>query len=70
MHYGLQIIIKHKATMKKLIGMIALAAISFGSVYAHSTVSTVKKTMQTDTTKKTKKDTTKKKDGSTRLSHK
>ncbi len=56
--------------MKKLIGMIALAAISFGSVYAHSTVSTVKKTMQTDTTKKTKKDTTKKKDGSTRLSHK
>ncbi|WP_428327575.1 hypothetical protein [Mucilaginibacter sp.] len=54
--------------MKKLISMIALAAISFGSVYAHSTVSTVKSsTMQTDTVKKKKmkpmkKDSTKKKD--------
>jgi hypothetical protein len=45
--------------MKKLITMIALAAVSFGSVYAHATV---KSTMQTDTTKKsTKKDTTTKK---------
>jgi len=48
--------------MKKLIGMIALAAISFGSVYAHGTVKTVTatKTMQTDTTKKkkAKKDST------------
>jgi len=50
--------------MKKLIAMIALAAIGFGSVYAHSAVGAVK-TMQTDTTKKkmkTKKDSTKKKD--------
>lgn len=44
--------------MKKLISMIALAAISFGSVYALGTPRTVK-TMQTDTTKKKK---TKKKD--------
>jgi hypothetical protein len=46
--------------MKKLITMIALAAISFGSlsVYAHGAG---KSTMQTDTTKKSKKDTTKKK---------
>jgi hypothetical protein len=56
--------------MKKLISMIALAAISFGSVYAHATVSTVKSTMQTDTTKKKKnkpmkKDTTTKKKDST-----
>lgn len=45
--------------MKKLITMIALAAISLGSVsvYAHG----AKSTMQTDTTKKSKKDTTKKK---------
>jgi hypothetical protein len=46
--------------------MIALAAISFGSVYAHA-VTPVKSSMQTDTTKKKKnkpgkKDTTKKKD--------
>jgi hypothetical protein len=47
--------------MKKVITMIALAAISFGSVYAHGTVKTTKATMQTDTTKKSKKDTTKKK---------
>lgn len=40
--------------MKKLISMIALAAISFGSVYAAGI-------MQTDTTKKAKKDTTTKK---------
>jgi hypothetical protein len=40
--------------MKKLITMVALAAISFGSVYATGT-------MQTDTTKKSKKDTTTKK---------
>ena len=46
--------------MKKLISMIALAAISFGSVYAHATVSNVK-TMQTDTSKK-KKSTPMKKD--------
>jgi uncharacterized alpha/beta hydrolase family protein len=44
--------------MKKLITMIALAAISFGSVYANVAV---KSTMQNDTTKKSKKDTTKKK---------
>ena len=47
--------------------MIALAAISFGSVYAHGSVKTVKASMQTDTTKKKKmksmkKDSTKKKD--------
>ncbi|MDF2433913.1 MAG: hypothetical protein JWP44_3544 [Mucilaginibacter sp.] len=58
--------------MKKLISMIALAAISFGSVYAHSVVIPAKSAMQTDTVKKkkmkmkTKKDTTKKKD-STRM---
>jgi anionic cell wall polymer biosynthesis LytR-Cps2A-Psr (LCP) family protein len=56
--------------MKKVITMIALAAISFGSVYAHPTVSTVKSTMQTDTTKKKKtkpmkKDSTSKKKDST-----
>jgi hypothetical protein len=53
--------------MKKLITMVALAAISFGSVYAHGTTSNVKSTMQTDTSKKKKikpmkKDSTKKKD--------
>jgi len=37
--------------MKKLISMIALAAISFGSVYAHATVSKAN-VMQTDTSKK------------------
>jgi len=54
--------------MKKLISMIALAAISFGSVYAmpHN----VKSTMQTDTTKKkkskpAKRDSTSKKKDST-----
>ncbi len=44
--------------MKKLMAMIALAAISFGSVYAQTT-DTTKKQKQ-DTTKKTKTDTTKK----------
>ncbi|TWJ04812.1 hypothetical protein JN11_00535 [Mucilaginibacter frigoritolerans] len=56
--------------MKKLITMIALTAIGFGSVYAHSAVAAVK-TMQTDTTKKkvkTKRDSTKKKD-STMMKH-
>ncbi|MDB4920351.1 hypothetical protein [Mucilaginibacter sp.] len=53
--------------MKKLISMIALAAISYGSVYAIATPRIVKSTMQTDTTKKkktkrTKDTTTKKKD--------
>jgi hypothetical protein len=53
--------------MKKLISMIALAAITFGSVYAHSAVITGKTSMQMDTTKKKKtktmkKDSTKKKD--------
>ena len=55
--------------MKKLITLIALAAISFGSVYAHATVTTGKAVMQTDTTKKKmkkmkkmKKDSTMKKD--------
>jgi hypothetical protein len=54
--------------MKKLFCMIALAAISFGSVYAHVT-GPVKASMQTDTAKKKKpskkpmkKDTTKKRD--------
>jgi hypothetical protein len=42
--------------MKKLIAMVALAAISFGSAYAGTRV----EKMQTDTTKKTKADTTKK----------
>jgi len=47
--------------------MIALAAITFGSVYAHSPSNTVKSSVQTDTTKKKKtkpmkKDSTKKKD--------
>jgi len=51
--------------MKKLISMVALAAISFGSVYAHSIP--VKASMQQDTTKKKKtkpmkRDSTKKKD--------
>ena len=53
--------------MKKLICMVALGAITFGSVYAHSPSNTVKSSMQTDTTKKKKtkpmkKDSTKKKD--------
>jgi hypothetical protein len=52
--------------MKKLFCMIALAAISFGSVYAYAPAKTIKASMQTDTTKKkkmkTKKDSTKKKD--------
>lgn len=42
--------------MKKLITMVALAAISFGSAYAGTKV----EKMQTDTTKKSKADTTKK----------
>ncbi|MEN0052913.1 MAG: hypothetical protein AAGC65_04555 [Mucilaginibacter sp.] len=57
--------------MKKVLCMVALAAISFGSVFAYGTpVKTGHGTMQTDTTKKkwkhkkmkkdsTKKDTTK-----------
>jgi hypothetical protein len=55
--------------MKKALCMIALAAISFGSVFAHGTVVTpTRGVMQTDTTKKKtktkkmKKDTTMKKD--------
>jgi len=49
--------------MKKLFFMIALAAISFGSVYAHAAPIPVRGHMQTDTTmkkkkKKMKKDTT------------
>lgn len=57
---------KIEKPMKKLISMIALAAISFGSVYAmpHN----VKSTMQTDTSKKkkpVKKDSTSKKKDST-----
>ena len=56
--------------MKKLLCMIALAAISFGSVYAYGPVRTVKASMQTDTTKKKKtkpmkKDSTKKKKDTT-----
>jgi hypothetical protein len=50
--------------MKKVISMIALAAITFGSVYAIPSTP-VKASMQTDTTKKkkkTKRDSTKKKD--------
>ncbi|MHB8207906.1 hypothetical protein [Mucilaginibacter sp.] len=43
--------------MKKLITMVALAAISFGSAYASTRV----EKMQTDTTKKSKADTSKKK---------
>ncbi|HZY36882.1 MAG TPA: hypothetical protein VFE53_09555 [Mucilaginibacter sp.] len=48
--------------MKRLFCMIALAAISFGSVYAHSSTR-VKASTQVDTTKKkkAKKDSTKKK---------
>jgi hypothetical protein len=48
--------------------MIALAAISFGSVYAHSTAPTVK-ALQQDTSKKKKmkKDTSKKKKDSTKV---
>ena len=45
--------------MKKLIAMVALAAISFGSAYAYAGRRVEK--MQTDTTKKSKADTTKKK---------
>lgn len=50
--------------MKKLTTMAVIAAMTFGSVYAHGTVSTIKQTTQTDTTKKkteTKTDSTKKK---------
>jgi len=46
--------------------MIAFAAISFGSVYAHGTVAVGRHIMQNDTTKKkTKKDTTRKKKDTT-----
>lgn len=53
--------------MKKLLCMVALTAICFGSVYAYGTEKTGKTSMQTDTTKKKKtkpmkKDTTKKRD--------
>ena len=56
--------------MKKVLCMVALAAISFGSVFAHGPilVKTDHSTMQTDTTKKKwknkkmKKDTSMKKD--------
>jgi len=52
--------------MKKLITMVALAAISFGSVYAHTATINSRSVLQTDTTKKAKKkmkkDSTKKKD--------
>ncbi|WP_295716623.1 hypothetical protein [Mucilaginibacter sp.] len=54
--------------MKKALCMIALAAISFGSVFAHGVpVKSSNGSMQTDTTKKKmkkkmKKDTTMKKD--------
>jgi hypothetical protein len=54
--------------MKKLFCMIALAAISFGSVFAHSAPTTrVKAAMQMDTTKKkkAKRDSTKKKKDTT-----
>jgi len=51
--------------MKKLISMIALAAISFGSVYAHAAVTTGRSVMQVDTTKKTKKKMKKMKKDST-----
>ena len=54
--------------MKKLLFGIALAAISFGSVYAHGTAKTIKTSIQTDTTKKKKpmkKDSTKKKKDTT-----
>jgi hypothetical protein len=55
--------------MKKLFCMIALAAISFGSVYAHGTVTTGRHIMQSDTTKKkkTKRDSTKKKKDTTQV---
>ena len=55
--------------MKKVFCMIALAAISFGSVYAHGMATPVKAIVQTDTTKHKKpmkKDTIRKKD-STRV---
>jgi hypothetical protein len=59
--------------MKKIISMIALAAISFGSVYAMP--HPVKSTMQTDTTKKkktktAKRDSTSKKKDSTQVKQK
>ena len=49
--------------------MIALAAITFGSVYAHGTVTTGRHIMQNDTTKKkkTKRDSTKKKKDTTQV---
>jgi len=59
--------------MKKLICLIALAAISFSSIYAHGVTSTVKTSMQ-DTTKKKKnrpmRDTSKKKKDTTQVKHK
>jgi hypothetical protein len=59
--------------MKKLFCMIALAAISFGSVYAHGTAGAVKTSMQSDTSKKKKpmrNDSTKKKKDTTQMKQK
>jgi hypothetical protein len=55
--------------MKKLFCMVALAAISFGAVYAHTPVNTSRHIMQNDTTKKkkTKRDTIKKKKDTTQV---
>jgi hypothetical protein len=55
--------------MKKLFCMIALAAITFGSVYAQSTVTTGRHVMQNDTTKKkkVKRDSIKKKKDTTQV---
>jgi hypothetical protein len=58
--------------MKKLCCMIALAAISFGSVYAEIPASHAKTTMSADTTMKKKskkkmKDTTKMKKDTTKM---
>jgi hypothetical protein len=59
--------------MKKLICLIALAAISFSSVYAHGTTNKVKTSIQ-DTTKRKKtrpmRDTSKKKKDTTQVKHK
>jgi len=49
--------------------MIALGAITFGAVYAHSPVTASRHIMQNDTTKKkkTKRDSTKKKKDTTQV---
>ncbi|WP_345949924.1 MULTISPECIES: hypothetical protein [unclassified Mucilaginibacter] len=49
--------------MKKVCCMIALAAISFGTVFAHGITPAKAGVMQTDTTKKKKKDGKMKKKG-------